>query len=186
MSDILVLENSFCRVEAEEGYFSEDTINFAGYETGSIDSLMKVVQVRISTEQNIHTLSIAGSYLAEIGKCAVLEDNFLILNLQEQLFKIDICTGAIVRYAQIDIHGGGTFGLYRAPNGYIIHGEIEIIMVSAEFEVVWRFSGRDIFVSITGRQEITLTDNTIQLFDFEDNFYEIDYQGRPVSKQTDS
>ena len=78
---------------------------------------------------------------------------------------------------------GSTFGLYEASQGYIVHGELDILMLDSNFELLWDFSGRDIFVSVTGKTAFILTDTTIQLFDFEDNYYEIDLNGRLVNQR---
>ena len=50
-------------------------------------------------------------------------------------------------------------------------------MLDLEFNKVWSFSGRDIFVARTNRKSFELCDNSIKLYDFEDNYYEIGYDG---------
>ena len=44
----------------------------------------------------------------------------------------------------------------------------------------WSFSGKDIFASVTGRPAFEMTGNSIKLYDFQDNYYEIDYNGKEV------
>ena len=64
--------------------------------------------------------------------------------------------------------------------GYLIYGEIEILMLDFDFNLMWKFSGKDIFVSVTGKKAFELCEDSIKLYDFEDNFYEIDYDGNKI------
>lgn len=75
---------------------------------------------------------------------------------------------------------GCNYGIFRVQNGYIIYGEIEILMLDFEFNKKWAFSGKDIFVSISGKKSFELCENSIRLYDFEDNYYEIDYMGNLI------
>ena len=60
---------------------------------------------------------------------------------------------------------------------------IEIIKLDDEFNTVWKFSGRDIFVSVSGKNAFELTEQSIKLYDFEDNFYEIDFDGKLINEE---
>ena len=66
------------------------------------------------------------------------------------------------------------------PDGYLIYGEIEIIKLDNKFNTAWKFSGKDIFVSISGKNAFELTEQSIKLYDFEDNFYELDFNGNVI------
>ena len=68
-------------------------------------------------------------------------------------------------------------------DGYLIYGEIEIIKLDNEFNVAWKFSGRDIFVSISGKNAFEIAEQSIKLYDFEDNFYEIDFDGKLINEK---
>ena len=59
----------------------------------------------------------------------------------------------------------------------MIYGEIEIIKLDNNFNIVWKFSGKDIFVSVSGKNAFEFTAGSIKLYDFEDNFYELDFDG---------
>lgn len=45
------------------------------------------------------------------------------------------------------------------------------------------FSGRDIFVSASGKEAFTLTKDTVQLYDFEDRYYELDLEGSLLNER---
>ena len=45
---------------------------------------------------------------------------------------------------------------------------------------VWAFSGKDIFASVSGKLPFEIKDELICLYDFEDNYYEIDFEGNHI------
>lgn len=71
----------------------------------------------------------------------------------------------------------------RGKSVVVIHAALDILMLNPDFEILRDFSGRDIFVSVTGKTAFTLTDTAIQLFDFNDNYYELDLNGKLLSEQ---
>ena len=123
--------------------------------------------------------------MTDLDNAAFLKGDHLILMLNEQLFRISMKDCIIQEYKQLDIIGC-TFGLYETSHGYVVHGELDILMLDPKFELLWDFSGRDIFVSVTGKTAFTLTDTTLQLYDFEDNYYEIDMNGNLLHEQRSS
>ncbi len=71
------------------------------------------------------------------------------------------------------------FQLFKRDKFLIVHGELTISKITYSGELVWQFSGRDIFV-LSGtdkKSEVTLFEDYIELFDFERNQYIIDYDG---------
>ena len=111
--------------------------------------------------------------------CAILEGNILTVLQNDRITQIDLGTVQMIANHELDIFGT-TFSIHRLLDGYLIYGEIEIIRLDDAFQAVWKFSGKDIFVSVTGKQSFELTDETIKLYDFEDNFYELDYNGNVI------
>ena len=53
-------------------------------------------------------------------------------------------------------------------------------MLDLDFKKQWSFSGKDIFVSISNREPFTIRENLICLYDFENNYYEIDFNGKQI------
>ena len=45
---------------------------------------------------------------------------------------------------------------------------------------LWAFSGKDIFASVSGKLPFEIKDELICLYDFEDNYYEIDFEGKHI------
>lgn len=121
-------------------------------------------------------VALVGDYETYDGRCAVLEDDFLIVMQNNTISKIRVCDGSLVLYKKFKCLGVA-FEIYRIEGGYIIYGEVEIIMLDLNFDKRWGFSGRDIFVSLSGKDPFELCENSIKLYDFEDNYYEIDFEG---------
>ena len=127
-------------------------------------------------------IALVGDYHTSDCDCAILEGDILTVLQNDYISQIDLKTFQIVAGYKVDVFGT-TFAIYRISDGYLIYGEIEIIKLDNEFNTVWKFSGRDIFVSITGRNAFELTDHSIKLYDFEDNFYEIDFNGNLIREE---
>lgn len=87
--------------------------------------------------------------------------------------------GQIVNIKPTDMFGS-VFSLNKFGDNYILHGEIEIARYNCDFNKIWSFSGRDIFASISGKNAFEMTENSIRLYDFRDNYYEIDYNGKKI------
>ena len=49
-----------------------------------------------------------------------------------------------------------------------------------DFHTKWKFSGRDIFVSASGKKSFELCEDRIKLYDFNDDYYEIDLNGNEI------
>jgi hypothetical protein len=127
-------------------------------------------------------IALVGDYYTSDIDCAILEDNILTVLQNDYISQIDLETVQIIAGYELDVLGT-TFSIYRMSDGYLIYGEIEIIKFDNEFNVAWKFSGRDIFVSITDKNAFELTDRSIKLYDFEDNFYEIDFNGNLIREE---
>lgn len=125
--------------------------------------------------------ALIGSRYASPGNCAVLEDNILTVMQNDFITRIDLETMTIVACHEIEVdYLGVYYGIYRVPNGYLVYGEVLVLKLDEDFQVVWKFSGHDIFVSITGKNTFEITQDTIKLYDFYDNYYELDFDGNMI------
>ncbi len=137
--------------------------------------------LRISVKGNINKeIALIGDCCICALDCAILEDDVLTLLLNNHITQINITTLEIVGGYELDVFGT-TFAIYRMADGYLIYGEIEIIKLDNNFNIVWKFSGKDIFVSVSGKNAFELTAESIKLYDFEDNFYELDFDGNIIN-----
>ena len=182
----MLLENEVCTVKI----ILDDT-----YTVGSADNrhydmvinpsdlsssdLSKTFSISIDLRHHIHVIALVGSYLSCEYDCAILEGRDLLVLQDNCLVVIDVFSGTLIKYIQMECFGSN-FGIYRIPKGYIIYGEIEIIMLNDAFEKQWTFSGRDIFVTQSTKKPFVIVEDAIELFDWEDNYYKIDFEGNQI------
>ena len=63
---------------------------------------------------------------------------------------------------------------------FILYGEVEIYRVTPDLSIKWSFSGKDIFVRYHNNEPepaFKMKKDRICLYDFGDNYYEINYDG---------
>ena len=187
MSNQFILQNAKCKVTIKEIQYGDlkagsyhQILNPSNYMN---DELTKVFSILIDLYDHDILLATIGSHLSDIKECAVLDGHSLIIMMNEQFFKINVLDGTLIDYKALGVFGSN-FALFKIDNGYVVHGEIDILFLSENFEKTASFSGRDIFVSISGKKAFTLTKDTVQLFDFEDNYYEIDFDGKIINEHT--
>ncbi|MCR5741858.1 MAG: hypothetical protein K6G38_05325 [Gammaproteobacteria bacterium] len=71
------------------------------------------------------------------------------------------------------------YGIYEINNGYIVHFELTIYKIDENGNVLWEFSGNDIFTGLNKDEDyyISFDDKSIKLHDFNDNYYILDFEG---------
>ncbi len=124
-------------------------------------------------------IALVGDLHSSVEGCAIITGNQLFVLQNDTLSVIDIETGQLLRFVEIETFGCN-FSIHPIETGYIIYGEIEILKLSFDLNVEWRFSARDIFVSIHNKKSFELCENRINLYDFQDNYYEIDFDGNLI------
>ncbi len=73
---------------------------------------------------------------------------------------------------------GTMFEAHAFGEDFILYGETDIYRVDNDLNIKWRFSARDIFVRQSGREPaFQMKEDRICLYDFWENYYEIDYDG---------
>lgn len=184
----MVLRNDICTVtiSIDHTYTVESTDNQpydivlnSGYLKHG--DMYKVFSIQIDSYTKSIRIALIGDYYSYDTDCAVLEGESLVILQNHSIVQLDINNGSMLFSKKIECFGCN-FGIYRVKSGYIIYGEIEITMLDFNFDKKWSFSGRDIFVSISGKKPFELCENSVKLYDFEDNFYEIDFMGNIISE----
>ena len=183
VEDHFILQNNRCKVTIQE--IPSDRWNAQAYNQilnpaeYTRNDFAKAFSIHIDLYDHDIMLAIIGSYMSALDDCALLDDQILTVMMNEQFFKINVLDGTVIDYKSLDVFGSN-FALYKIDRGFVVYGEIEILFLNENFEKTASFSGRDIFVSISGKTPFTLTNDTIQLYDFEDNYYEIDFTGKVI------
>ena len=120
------------------------------------------------------------SYYTPIDSFVAPHIDGLFLMLNDTLCVFDPQKLEIIRKNTINPIGT-MFEVYPYKEDYILYGELEIYRISSDLNMKWEFSGGDIFV----RQQVNesafeMKENKICLYDFYDNYYEIDYNGKII------
>lgn len=179
----MVLENEKCCIEikTDEIYIVDSTdnrhydvvLNPCNYKKSDMS---KTFSIHINLFEREFYIALIGPFYSYDDNCAVLDDETLTVLQDDIITQIRITDGSIIRHIELDCFGCN-LAICKVENGYVLHGEIEITMLDLDFAKKWSFSGRDIFASVSGKQSFEIRDNIICLYDFEDNYYEIDFNG---------
>lgn len=114
------------------------------------------------------------------GQSVKLSNGNLILSLGCNLVSIQIPTlkvnwNIVPDFAEI-------FEFYNLENDILLRGELQIHRIDLNGRVRWSYGGKDIWVNIDGKPEVTILENQIKLIDFNHDEYLIDFDGNSTSK----
>ena len=182
----MILENNTCIVEINtDETFTIDSVDNRYYDIihnpcrYEHNDFSKTLAIHIDLFSKEYNIALVGSFYTYDIDCAVLENETLTVLQNDTITVINIFDGSIIKHIKFDCLGCN-YGIYKVQQGFIIYGEIEIIMLDVDFIKKWSFFGKDIFVSLSNKKPFELRDNSICLYDFEDNYYEIDYDGKTI------
>ena len=109
-------------------------------------------------------------YYTIVDNCALSAGNGLFLLLNDLLCLFNLDALDIDKLQKLDTIGT-MFAPYPYRHDFILYGELDIFRVTSDLLIQWRFSGKDIFV------DFEMKSDRICLYDFQDNYYEISYDG---------
>ena len=124
-------------------------------------------------------LALIGDYSCGDMDCAVLNGNLLTVLQNHTITRLDVQSTAVVLYKHFD-RFGCWFTINACPGGYIIYGELDIVKLNYMLDIVWEFSGADIFVTQDYREPFEMTESTIELWDWQNNRYVLDFDGNLI------
>ncbi len=184
--NFMILKNEFCgiTVSVNEHFSFNDSINIKydivlNPQKYNKEDDIKVLEIDVNSFKERRKIAIISFIGEPTGDIAVLDGTILTILQDETFLQIDVIKGAIISTKPTDMFGS-VFSLNKFGDDYIVHGEIEIARYDSDFNKIWSFSGRDIFTSITGKTAFEMSETSIKLYDFQDNYYEIDYNGKEV------
>lgn len=182
----MVLENYVAnvKIEVDETYtidsvdnrYYDITLNPFGYKRGDH---VKTLAVSVDLFTKNYSIALIGCYSLRESECAILEDNLLTVLMDYQVVQIDLTSGAVVCDKALNTMGFN-YAIYKVDRGYLLHGDVQITMLDTNFQEKWTFAGEDIFSSVTGKNSFEMKKDRICLYDFCDNYYELDYDGNRI------
>lgn len=149
----------------------------------SEDELFTTHIIYIETKDNKFRIAVIGDYHSYDTNCAVLEDSVLTVLQNDVVVKLDTLTGKMLLKKNISSYYDMNYAIYKVSNGYIIHGEIEILGLDNSFDTVWRFEGNDIWETASDLKPFEIIDECIILNDFEGNRYVLDMNGNILNQK---
>jgi len=107
---------------------------------------------------------------------AIVDENSLLVCCGDSVFSLDLPSLELKWQAHAD--PVACFQIYKIEEEYLVHGEVEITRLNRYGDVIWAFSGRDIFVSSDNEPSFLLKKDRILLVDWEKNKYELGFNGK--------
>ncbi len=108
----------------------------------------------------------------------IIEDNKLWILSGNEIYCLEIPSLKLIWKKEFDRITN--FSLHKLENDFIIYGELEIFRITKHGEIIWRFGGRDIWVSVDGKNPFNIETDKIRLFDFDSNEYVLDFDGKVI------
>jgi len=129
----------------------------------------------------LQTVFLSAPYYTPSDSFVAPHQDGLLFAMNELIGVFDPRTLELEIKAELDLLGT-MIAVYPYKNDYIFYGELEIYRISEAMEILWEFSGRDIFVKCKGNESaFQMKEDRICLYDFEENYYEISYDGEVIA-----
>lgn len=136
------------------------------------------------TNENSKKIAVIGGiYSFTIEDCAVLDGDELIVLMQDSVVIFDLKNNELVCKKRV-VTMGTAFHIYSYKDSYVIHGELEIVLMNKMGEIIWSFSGRDIFVLSEENENLqvfSIAREYIIVYDWQGNKYVLDEYGNEVN-----
>ena len=107
-------------------------------------------------------------------RCSVLDGNSFLICCADSIFCLNLPDLHLNWITKAD--QATCFGIYRYKNSYIVHGELEISRLDKDGNIIWQFSGFDIFTTPEGPDVLRINGNIIKASSWDGITYLIDAQ----------
>lgn len=109
---------------------------------------------------------------------ALIDDNNLVIRCCNKLFSLTIPDLSINWTTEVD--WATCFSIHKYQDTYISHGETSIARIDKYGQILWSYSGADIFVCLNEGSPFEMFDTYIALTDFNGSTYKIDFEGKTI------
>lgn len=110
--------------------------------------------------------------------CSVIDDERLLVCCSNTVFCLLLPTLELIWSVRAD--DATCFQIFKLQDSYVIHGELAITKLNKSGEVLWQFSGADIFVTPDSTDGCVIYDDYILLTDWRYNHYRINFDGQKI------
>jgi len=132
-----------------------------------------------------HGIEISSLIIHEFGGATtisddsfIIEDDKIWIRICNKIYCFSIPNLELIWHKEFDF--ATNFSFHKLENDFIIYGEVEIFRITKEGEIIWRFEGRDIWVSVDGKNPFNIETDKIRLCDFQSNEYILDFDGKEL------
>ncbi len=141
----------------------------------------KIISIRVESASTIKNVLIMSSYHTIVDKCAVPAGKCLFMLLNDIMVLFNPADLKIVDHKKLEHVMGTMIAVYSYKDDFIIHYEMDIMRVDRELNVKWNFGGSDIFCRWQSNDPaFVMKEDRICLYDFNEHYYEIDYDGNKI------
>lgn len=189
------LSNSFYEIEISEDptyrLFSVDNrpynliCTMEDYGRSSDYRTLSITVSNLDSGNSVNIAVVGGLYSFLIEDCAVLNRHELIVLTQDSVAIFDLQKNELLHKKKV-ISMGTAFHIYPYKECCVIHGELEIVLINKVGGIIWRFSGRDIFVLPEDKGHLnpfSIDRDYIVVYDWEGNKYTLDENGNEVNEK---
>ena len=120
------------------------------------------------------------------GATGIFENSFIVKNdriyicCSQQIYSLNLTDLSANWRNQYDL--ATCFGIYEFDEDFIIHGELQVSRIDENGEIKWNFSAGDMFINPNGEKDFRIIKNKIELIDWEGYKYELNGEGKLLTK----
>ena len=113
------------------------------------------------------------------SNCVLIDDCNILICCGDSIFCLELPSLDLLWHVKSD--DATCLEIFSMPNGYIVHGELEITRLDKKGNVVWKISGADIFVTKDGIDGFEIDKSCIIAKDWNNDVYKISLDGEVIS-----
>lgn len=139
------------------------------------DNITTSIGIKNLVERKEVLLFATGGCSGAHDTCFLVRESHLLICVGDTVFCLDKDLLEVNWMTKCD--WATCFQILKFKQGYIIHGELQITYLSFDGEIIWTFSGRDIFVTGESNNECRIVGDEIHLLDWNEDKYILNADG---------
>ena len=179
----VTLEHETYKIELKDAITAPEAVMDAVYEPEADKQFKPSTRTLVTVFENEQTKATVLLQAAS-GATSVSDDSTLTIGNQlitrccNYLFSLSIPELKLNWLTKAD--DATCFSLLPYEDDLIVHGEVSISRIDASGNILWQFTGHDIFLSLDGTSTFDMYPDYIELTDFNGHRYQVDYNGQQI------
>ncbi len=171
--EITIRESVGYSANSTDNKYYDKCIDVIGGSAAGHYSSYEMEVVSLENGEN-YSVIFLGAYCSKVFEhSGILEDDVFYLILDNQIVKMDMRDFIYTNYS-IPHPFGTYYEIYKCERGFLIYGELELVLLDQQFKEQWRYCTQDI---LFGENQLQLNEESISFTDFEGNYHEVDWLG---------